>query len=487
MSQIYVMVPGSADPQLLSAEDVAKRIQAGELPDTVQVVKPGESAWVAAKDFPAVAEALGGGAAGAGSNVGTPGPGQVLPSGAMPSLPTAEALPTGAVAPVGGAPPAAGPAAPAPAAAPGLPRGAMIGIGAGAGLFVVLLVTWLVWRNVYSRGLVLEHLPEDCAVAGYLDVEGIATSDPVKPALEKFIKNTRDLAEDDLGNKSKKDKERMQQVLDALEKHGIGKTTVREVAMCIPRADEDDDKAKYSKEAFDKLVVVVGGTFRKGNVLEALKEVGGIAMKNEDACKIEDDDGLALLKCSVGDKGSKKEPFYAALVESRVLVISPDKRMLKKVRKNKDRSKEYGADKGEHLVYFRSKDAPSFDGSFGTVKLKAGAKDVVVTIETHYDPDKGKKKLDQFKDADELAKKKEKALRDASEKCFEKSPIDSLGDGVEKGKVDVFDDGLKYELKFANKDVQKAFKVLADADKKDLGSIVDLPWCVWRTLEPYTF
>lgn len=480
MSQIYVMVPGSSDPQLLAAEEVARRIKAGELPDSAQVVKPGESAWVAAKDFPAVAEALA--AEPPAAPIGTPPPGQVLPSGAMPSLPAAEPLPTGAVAPL--APPSeVGAARP-----PGLPKSAMIGIGAGAGLFVVLLVSWLVWRNVYSRGLVLEHIPEDCAVAGYVDVEGIATSDPVKPALEKFFKNAHDLAEDEVGNKSKKDKERMQQVLDALEKHGIGKTSVRELAACVPRAEEDDDKKFGSKEAFDKLVIVVGGTFRKGNVLEAMKEVGGIVMKNEEACKIEDDDGLALLKCSLGDKGSKKEPFYAALVESRVLVISPDKRMLKKVRKNKDRAKEYGADKGEHFVYYRSKDAPSWsDGSFGTFKLKAGSKDVVITIETHYDPDKGKKKLDQFKDADELAKKKEKALREASEKCFEKSPIDSLGDGVEKGKVDVFDDGIKYELKFSNKDVQKAFKVLADADKKDLGSIVELPWCVWKTLEPYTF
>jgi len=208
------------------------------------------------------------------------------------------------------------------------------------------------------------------------------------------------------------------------------------------------------------------------------------AINSEDACKIDDDDGLRVLKCSFDIKAGKKEPVYAALVDARVLAITPDKKLLKSVRPSKDLSKKYEASKGEHFVMWRSSVIPNWDGSYGFSKLKIGSSDTTLTIETHYDSEKGKKKLDQFKDADELVKKKEKFLKDASSKCFEKSPVDMLGDAVDGAKVEPFEDGIKYEFKVANKDLTKAFKVLSDADKDDLKKIGALPTCVIFTVEP---
>ncbi len=55
MSQLYVMVPGNAQPQLLALDEVARRIRAGELPETANVARLGETTWSPAKDLPEIA------------------------------------------------------------------------------------------------------------------------------------------------------------------------------------------------------------------------------------------------------------------------------------------------------------------------------------------------------------------------------------------------------------------------------------------------
>ncbi|MGZ3421344.1 MAG: hypothetical protein ACXVEF_00670 [Polyangiales bacterium] len=486
MAQIYVMVPGNPQPQLLEIDEVARRIKAGELPDSSNVARLGETNWVPAKDLPEVAAKL------ADQRVPSiPGTSTSLPSmpGTTPAISPSQA---GAPSPFGASPSVAGTPSPF-AASPtgagttpavkspgGLPKGALIGAGAALGVLFIGVVSLLIYRNSYSRGLVLEHLPEDCAEMYYVDVAGIATSDPVKSNLEKFIKNTREIAEDEVSNKSKKEKERFTRALEALQKNGVEPTSIREIAMCQPIVDKDDSSSK------DRFLIVIGGTFRKGDVLQGVLEATEAALKDEEACKMEDDD-VKMVKCSAELKGSKKEPIYGALLEGRVLAISGDKKLLKSVRANKDRSKTYGANKGEMMVHYRSKEQPGWDGSFGDTKLKIGGSDTVITIETHYDPDKGKKQLAQFKDGDELVKKKEKLLKDASDKCFEKTPFEPMSDAVENTKVEVFDDGIRYEYKVSNKDLGKTFKSLADADKDDLGKFWKTMFCVQSTVEPFTF
>ncbi|MBI2392308.1 MAG: nucleoporin [Deltaproteobacteria bacterium] len=487
MAQIYVMVPGKDQPQLLEIDEVVRRIKAGELPPTSNVARLGETTWSPAKDLPEVKDKLGEPSTsaalpatstsfpsipGAPSQAGAPSPlgsqaGAPSPFGASPSQ-------AGAPSPFGAAPSAGGKG--------GVPKVAIIGGGVALGVIVLGVIGLMLYRNSYSRGLVLEHLPEDCAELYYVDIAGIVTSDPVRSNLEKGLKNAKDLAEDEVSNKSKKDKERFEKALAALEKNGVQPTSIRELAFCVPPRDPDD---KGFGNDYSKMLLVVGGTFRKGDVLQGIKEAVETAVKDEDACKLEDDDGLRMLKCTAELKGSKNEPVYGTLVDSRVLAISPDKKTVKSVRKAKDRSKTYGADKGEHVVIYRAKEAPSYDGAYGESKLKIGSSDTVLTVETHYDPEKGKKKLEQFKDGEELVKKKEKYFKSAADKCFDKTPYDMLAESVERTKIESFDDGLRYEYKVSNKDLGKVFKVLADADKEDMSKLGGAWFCVMSTVEPY--
>jgi len=523
VAQLYVMVPGKDQPQLLDVEEVVRRIKANELPDSANVARLGETSWMPAKDLPEVKEKLSSGAApttgalpatstsfpsipgaqsspaspsqaGApspfGSQAGQPSPlgsqaGQPSPFGSQAGQPSPLGSQAGQPSPFGsqaGQPSPLGSqaGAPAPAGKGGIPKTAIIGAAAALGVIVLGAIGFTIYRNMYSRGLVLEHLPEDCAELYYVDISGIATSDPVKPHLEKFVKNSKDLAEDEASKKSKKDKERFEKALEALRKNGIEETSVRELAFCIPTVDPEE-----KGNPMEKALLIVGGTFRKGNVLRGIKEAAETALKDEDACKLEDDDGLNMLKCTTELMGSKKEPIYATLVDSRVLAIGLDKKTVKSVRAAKDRSKTYGANKGEHLVIYHAKEQPSWDGAFGESKLKIGSTDTVISVETHYDPEKGKKKLEQFKDGEELVKKKEKLFKDASEKCFEKSPYDMLAESVERTKVEAFDDGIRYEYKVSNKDLGKVFKVLSDADKEDMAKLGGAWSCVSSTVNPY--
>lgn len=510
MAQLYVMVPGKDQPQLLELDEVVKRIKAGELPDSANVARLGETSWMPAKELPEIKEKL----AGSPTSGALPATSTSFPSiaGASPSNPGASPSQAGAPSPFGsqagaqspfgsqaGAPSPfgsqagaqsplgsqAGTPSPVAGAAPGkggVPKVAIIGAGAALGVILLGTIGFTIYRNSYSRGLVLEHLPEDCAQLYYVDIAGIATSDPVKPHLEKFLKNSKDLAEDEASKKSKKDKERFEKAIESLRKHGIEETSVRELAFCLPSVDPDE-----KGNPWENALLVVGGTFRKGNVLKGIKEATETALKDEDACKLEDDDGLNMLKCSTELMGSKKEPIYATLVDSRVLAISLDKKTVKSVRAAKDRSKTYGANKGEHLVMYTAKEQPGWDGAYGDTKLKIGSNDTILTVETHYDPEKGKKKLDQFKDGDELVKKKEKAFKDASEKCFEKPPYDMLAESVERTKVEAFDDGIRYEYKVSNKDLGKVFKVLSDADKEDMSKLTGAWVCVRNAVEPFVY
>ncbi len=480
------MVPGNPQPQLLETDEVVRRIRTGELPQTANVARLGETSWAAAKDLPEIKAQL------------TTDHSIPITRGELPSAPEAFNSLAGAPSPFAsqaggpavtqlgeGAPNATASAPPAARPTPAaktMSKGLLVGLGAAIGVLVLGVVGLTLHRNSYSRGLVLEHVPDDCAELYYVDIAGIAESDPVRSQLEKFVKNSKDLAEEEVSAKSKKDKERYERAIEALQKNGIEITTVREIALCVPQVDKDG-----GEKAGDKLLVLVGGTFRKGNVLRGLSEAAGAALKDEDVCKIEDDDGRELLKCSPDLKMGKKEPVYASLVDPRVLAISPDKKMVKSARTSKDRSKTYGADKGEHVVVYRSKAAPSWEGAFGETKLKIGANETTLVVETHYDPDKGKKKLEQFKDGEELVKKKEKLLREAADKCFDKSPLEALGEGVERTKVEAYDDGIRYEYRASNKELKKTFEKLADADKDDMWKAAKTWSCITVLVEPYSY
>jgi len=496
VAQLYVMIPGNPQPQLLEIDEVVRRIRAGELPSTANAARLGETTWTPLKDLPEVSGPLAASPSQAGSepaippgpsSLGAPlwspggseaGQSSALPSTAQAALPATNAAPS----------PAAGPsqAGTAPAAKPpggGLPKGLLI--GGGAGFFVLLLgIILIVWyRNSYSRGLVFEHIPDNCGDVYYFDIQGIATSDPLKPHLEQLTKNIKSLTDDELESKSKKDKERFERVLEALKKNGVDDKSVREIAVCVPTVDEDDKEKAKTARPDEHGLLLIGGTWRKGDVLNGIKEAMEGATSHDDICKIDDDDGMRLLKCTPDLKG-KKEPVYAALVDGRVLAISPDKKLIKSVRASKDQSKKYEASKGEHVVVWHSSVVPNWDGSYGYGKLKVDKDSTILTVETRYDAEKGKKKLDQFKDPDELAKKKEKFLKNAAEKCFEKSDLDVLADSVEKAKVEVFEDGIRYEYKVPNKDLSKAIKFLSDADKGDMKKITGIPMCVAFAVDP---
>ncbi|MEO7095310.1 MAG: hypothetical protein ABI175_18785 [Polyangiales bacterium] len=546
--QLYVMVPGNPQPQLLTIEEIVSRIRAGTLPATADVVRLGEAKWVPAKELPEIAEKLAADASLAGAPppppppITNPGVGDSSPLASQPGTPSPLGPPpaagpspfaslqgeapalfggsqagqpaplasqggqpapvfqstSGQVQGVGVSPPgAAQPAQPgqaslaaANAAAPSpiarlagrpLPKGAIIGGAAGLGVLVLGIIALVWYRNSYTRGLVLEHIPEDCAELVYVDVEGIASSDPVKPSLEKGLKNAKNVAEDT--TKSHKDKDRMEEALAALQKNGIDTRSIREIAVCI-RPSEDGKKAGTLEE---NGLIVLGGTFRKGDPLNAIKEALEAGTGKEDLCKIEDDD-IKLLKCSI-DKGDKRAPFYAGLLEGRVLAVSSDKKLLKSVRANKNVAKTYGANKGEHFVRFTSKEAMGFDGTYGDTKLKIGTNDTVLAIETYYDAEKGKAKLAEIKDPDAFVKKKEESFRNAAKACFASSSAedyDMLADAVESAKVEAFEDGAKYELKIPNKDLAKLFKSLTDADLKDVEALDRLSGCIIRTVEPPT-
>jgi hypothetical protein len=587
--QLYVMVPGNPQPQLLGIDEIVSRIRAGTLPATADVVRLGESKWVPAKELPEIAAKLDANASQAGapppppppgpsetsplgslagsqsplgSQAGAPSPlasqggapsplasqggapsslasqggapsplgslagsqsplasqgGAPSPLGPPPTGPspfaslqgeapalfggTQAAQPSplasqggqpapvfqstsGQVQGVGGSPPGHPQATAAPATSPiarlagrPIPKGALIGGAAGLAVLVFGIIALVWYRNSYTRGLVLEHVPEDCAELIYVDIEGIASSDPVKPSLEKGLKNAKGLAQDT--TKSHKDKDRMEEALAALQKNGIDTRSIREIAICI--RPSDDGKSAGSLE--ENGLIVLGGTFRKGDPLNAIKEALEAGTGREDLCKIEDDD-IKLLKCSV-DKGDKRAPFYAGLLEGRVLAVSSDKKLLKSVRANKNVAKTYGANKGEHFVRFTSKEAMSFDGTYGDTKLKIGSNDTVLAIETYYDADKGKAKLAEIKDPDAFVKKKEGYFKAAAKACFANAEdFDMLADAVESAKVEAFEDGAKYEIKVPNKDLAKLFKRIADADLKDVDVLSRLSGCIMRTVEP---
>jgi hypothetical protein len=555
--QLYVMVPGNPQPQLLAIEEIVSRIRAGTLPETADVVRLGEAKWVPAKELPEIAEKLAANASVAGgppappppptANANASGGGATSPLGSQAGQSPAVASQAGQPSPLasqGGEPsplasiggvPAPGPSpfaslqgeapalfggsqagqpsplgsqagqpapvfqstsgqvqgvgvsppghqAPQPAAArpfagKAIPKGAIIGGGAALAVLVFGIIALVWYRNSYTRGLVLEHVPEDCAELVYVDLEGIASSDPVKPNLEKGIKNAKEIAQDT--TKSHKDKDRMDEALKALQDNGIDSRSIREIAVCI-RPSEDGKKAGTLEE---NGLIVLGGTFRKGDPLNAIKSALEAGTGKEDLCKIEDDD-IKLLKCSI-DKGDKRAPFYAGLLEGRVLAISSDKKLLKSVRANKNVAKTYGASKGEHFVRFTSKEAMSFDGTYGDTKIKIGSNDTVLAVETYYDADKGKAKLAEIKDPDAFVKKKEGYFKAAAKACFANAEdFDMLADSVESAKVEAFEDGAKYELKFPNKDLGKLFKRVADADLKDVEVLGRLSDCIIRTVEP---
>jgi hypothetical protein len=358
-----------------------------------------------------------------------------------------------------------------------VPRTALIGGGAGLFVLVLGIVLYSWYRNAYSRGLVLEHVPEDCAYFVYVDVEGIATSDMVKPNLERGLKNAKEVALDT--TKSHKDKVRMEEVLDILKGKNIDNTTLREVAVCIRPSDDKGKVGSFEENG----IILLGGSFRRSDPLGAIKDGLEAYTGKEDLCKEEDDD-FKILKCSV-DKGEKRAPFYAGLVDGRVLAISGDKRLLKSVRTPKNVAKAYGADKGEHFVYFTSKDAMGFDGTYGDTKIKIGKNDTILAVETYYDADKGKAKLAEIKDPDAFVKKKEGFFKAASKTCFTNADdYDMLADAIESAKVEAFEDGAKYELKVANKDLSKLFKQLSDIEIKDIEVLDRLSSCVMKTVEP---
>ncbi|MFI5300468.1 MAG: hypothetical protein ACHREM_20465 [Polyangiales bacterium] len=505
--QLYVMTPGNAQPQLLTVDEVAEKIKAGALPATVSCARLGESTWTAAKELPEVGKLLEGSGA-------TPPP---LMATRLSSSPIPMVMPT--AAPVAGndattgvPPTVATPSpllgTPAPTGSVGSGGGgadkakalletakrtfdtarqsqtAVVGAGAGAGLLLLGIILLMWYRNSYSRGLVLEHVPEDCAVLGYVDIAGIATSDPVKSNYDKLLKSAKDTRDETLEKESKKIKERTDQAIHALDKQGIDERSVREVAMCVPTVEDDDGKSTSARPD-EKGLILIGGTFRRGDVLKGIQEALEAGFNKEDLCKIDDDDGMKLMTCSFEVAFIKKVKFYAALVDGRVLAISPDKKILKTVKSAKDRAKTYGADKGEHVVVTTSEDAAGYDGSYSTIKLKIGSSDTVLTIDTRFDKKKGESKLAKLKDSDAYEKRKREHFKTAAKECFEKSPVDMLADAVEGAEVEAGDDGVKYSVKVSNKDLAKAIKAIADADKDELKKIGDAPSCVMRIVDPY--
>ncbi|GAC1393381.1 MAG: hypothetical protein NVSMB47_00590 [Polyangiales bacterium] len=473
MSQLYVMVPGNPQPQLMTLDEAAAQIRAGTLPDSADVVRIGEATWVKARDLPELAERL---------RAPPPPPPTAPIAQFAPPLQTGAGQPATLLgsqaaqpSPYAGARPS--PLARLTALSGRISKGALIGGGAGLGLLVLGGIALAVYRNTYSHGLVFDHLPDDCGQLVYVDVEGIAASEPVKPNLEKGFKNAKDVAEDQI--KSHKEKDRLEEALDALKKNGVDASTVREVAFCIRQGD--DKKAGKLEE---NGLVVLGGTFRKGDPLRAIQETLEAATGREDQCKIEDDD-LRLLKCSV-DIGSKREPFYVAMLEGRVLAVSFDKRAVKSVRASKNVAKVYGVTKGEHFVYHQAKEAMGWDGTWGDVKVKIGATDTVLAIEQYYDADKGKAKLAELKDPDAFVKKKQEAFKQAAKICFAGSDFDPLADSVDNAKVEAYEDGIKYELRAANKDLSKLMKSLSEADTKDVDALERLGSCIGRTVESTT-
>jgi hypothetical protein len=482
--QLYVMTPGNAQPQLMTAEEVAAKIQAGTLPGTASCAPLGESTWTSAKDVPDVAKIL--------ESAPAPAPiAETRANGGEPAAPTLGAPngatpPPGAAAPSGGQDKAKALIADAKKAfdkAKGS-QTAVVGAGAGVGLLLILIIAFVWYRNSYPRGLVLEHVPEDCAMLAYVDAAGIVTSDPVRQNWDKLLKSAKDAREDALEKQSKKDKERVEAAIAALEKQGLDEKSIREFAMCVPTVEDDDGKTTAARPD-DKGLLLLGGTFRRGDVLKGIQEALEAALHKEDLCKIDDDDGLRLMTCSIDVLIIKKVKIYAAIVDGRVLAISPDRKILKSAKAAKSRAKTYSADKGEHVVFFTSEETASYDGAYGTVKLKIGSSDTVITFDTRYDKKKGESKIDKLKDAAAYEKRKREHFKTAAKECFEKSPIDMLADAVEAAEVEVGDDSVKYTIKFANKDLTKAIKAIADADTAELGKIGDAPSCVKRIVEPY--
>ncbi len=512
MIQLYVMVPGNPQPQLMKVDEAVEQIRSGKLPDTADVVRAGESKWIPAKELPEIKEKLalappppppppaaaapvppppsdlaGNTPLPAVTVMGTPPPdafasqaGGTIPmvgglGGAPTPLPANTPLPT-----VAGAPLVPQPApfmhAPVGASKP-LPKGILIGAIAATAFLAIGAVFLMFYRNSYSRGLVLEHVPEDCAELVYVDVGGIAGSDPVKQYLEKGLKSGKESLFDTF--KSHKDKDRIEDAMNALKKSGIDQTTIREIAVCIRPNEETKKPASLEENG----IILVGGTFRKADPLDAIKGALEAATGKDDLCKIEDDD-IKLLKCSI-DKGDKRAPIYAGLVDGRVLAISADKKLIKSVRTSKNVAKAYGADRGEHFVFFTSKDAMSYDGTYGDIKLKVGSNDTILAVETYYDAEKGKAKLAEIKDPDAWVKKKEAAFKIAAKTCFTTAPdYDMLADAIEGAKVEAFEDGAKYELRIANKDLGKFMKELSDVDLKELDVVGRLFSCVVRGIEP---
>jgi hypothetical protein len=474
--QLYVMVPGNPTPQLMTLEDCVGRIRKGELPRTANVVRVGEATWTKAEELSEI-KALIDAPPGA-----TPPPAPAHPSLAgAPPLPPVEAVPTVVGAPStqltsGQLPTAATPVAKIKQRVNRLPKGVIFGAAGALVVLVIGIVVLTIYRNSYSHGVVFDHLPEDCAELVYVDVEGISGSDPVKPNIEKGLKNGRDVLEDSVH--SHKDKERIDDVLDALKKNGVDIGTVREAAVCL-RANEEKKIGSFEEDG----LLILGGTFRKGDPLQAISDVLEAATGKDDICKIEDDD-FKILKCNV-DLGysGKRTPFYAALLEGRVLGISGDKKLLKSVKNPKNVAKAYGATKGEHVIVHTAKEGMSWDGVYGDIKLKVGATDTVLVIEEYFDADKGKNHLTDLKDPDGFVSKKEDAFKSAAKTCFTGSDFDMLADTVDGAKIEVYEDGLKYELKAANKDLARAMKEIADADEKDIDALSRLGNCIIRTVE----
>ncbi len=504
--QLYVMTPGNAQPQLMTVDELAAKIKSGELQSSASCARLGESTWTPAKDLSELKSVLEG-------SVATPPP---IAATRISSAPGPFAGLTPAPAPVAGSPfandvpptvatpsPIGGTPAPGPVGSSGGDRAkalvaeakkllenarhsqtAVVGAGAGAGLLLLLIIVLTWYRNSYSRGLVLEHVPEDCAVLGYVDIAGIATSDPVRSLRDKLTKNAKDTWDEQLEKEGKKQKERAEQAIAALQKQGLDDRSVREMAMCIPSVEDDDGKTKMASPE-EKGLVLLGGTFRKGDVLKGIQESLEAALNKEDLCKVDDDDGLRLMTCTFEVPFIKKVKLYAALVEGRVLAISPDKKTIKGVKSAKDRAKTYSADKGEHVVFTTSEDAATYDGSYSTMKLKIGSNDTVLTVETHYDKKKGEAKIAKLKDGDAFEKRKREHFKTAAKECFEKSPIDMLADAVEGAEVEASDDSVKYTIKVSNKDLGKAIKALADADKDELNKIGNTSGCVTKIVDPY--
>jgi hypothetical protein len=460
MTRFWVTIPGEPKAIEMTLDDLAERQRAGKLPAGTLAAKFGETDWKPVETLPEVQAAKPRPPETALGEVPRPSIEPAPPSSSAqgvdmfdlpPSLgPTLLGAPDAAKegASQAGAVPVAPPPPPPP---PRRKRGLTKGLLAVLALALVVIVgsgsLVCVWyRFGYSHGVVLEHLPSDCAVMEYVDFTAIDDSPAVKDLVAKRERSLVDWAEDlddaeGIRRSTDEDAKGRASTLRALKRLSLRPYgDVKEVAFCEMRDEGTVER-----------MLVIGGSFRGKDVLAAVREglLHRDRKRKEDKLRLEEIDGRPYLRLD--------EDQYATMATNQVLLIGP-KKLIDRYITSRPVASKYGIKNGLAIVRhwpLEDEGDKTTDETFEITKDKL----VLTRVSLPGNPPAAVSSIKE-------------RLAALAEQLRKLDGVDVLADAYDDADVENSGGEVRTVVTFSMSDVAKANKALVESDLRDLEPLV---------------